>query len=163
MWVEVKARIREILKTLTAVEDTTYIVADYIPKSRSDYHGYLITVRSNRNAATPSVATGVQPNAPTFIIKVQSPQINTQLETVQEYHIEAYADAVRELFDRYPMLNNPDPDATIKRQGLAGLSNKILLGGETFQSPDPYPQGGPINHYSVSFILTVPFDRITGC
>lgn len=163
MWRDVKKRVRDILKTLTPVEGTKCKVADFIPSMISDKDGYVIIVRSTRNAATPSVATGAQPNAPTFTIKVYSPQVKTGLETVQEDRIEAYADAIRNLFDRYPMLNNPDPDATIKRQGLAGLSNKITLGGEVFQSPDPYAQGGPINHYTVTFTLTVPFERITGC
>lgn len=163
MWVEVKLRVIEILKTLEAVQGTHCTVADYIPKSRSDHHGYVITVKSARNAAPPSVASGSHPNAPTFVIKVQSPQINTELESVQEYRIEAYADAVRALFDRYPFLNDPDPNAETPRQGLANLSNKILLGAETFQSPDAYPQGGPINYYSVSFVLTVPYERMTGC
>lgn len=163
MWVETKRRVIDILKTLTAIEDTNCTVADYIPKSRSDHHGYLITVKSTRNVAPPSVATGIQTNTPTFIIKVQSPQINTGLEVPQEYYIEAYADAVRSLFDRYSMLNDPDPNSETPRQALANVANKIILGGETFQSPDPYAQGGPINHYSVSFVLQVPYDRMTGC
>lgn len=163
MWFEVRRRIIDILNTLTPVEKTTCIVADSIPGSRSDLHGYLITIRSNRDAIQTPVAPDSRTHVLAFSIECTSPQVLTNLAIVREYRVDAYADAITALLERYPRLESIPTDSDPGRVGLTGVQS-TFVSGSVFQSPRPYPEGQQTQQfYSVTVNLQVTFKRATGC
>jgi len=158
MWVETKQQIIAILKTLTAPTSTYYTVAESIPPDRSDHHGYLILVRPQRDTVQTPVSADQRTHVLNFAIDVFSPQVLTGITIVNEYRIEAYADAITVLLERYPTLG----DVATKR-GLTGVRNTFVAGTQ-FQTPRPYPDGQQAQqYYSCTVNLQVTFHRATGC
>jgi hypothetical protein len=156
MWFEVRHRIIEILKTLTPVAETTYTVSDSTPPFRADFHGYLVNVRPRQDAVT-APAFEIRNHEMNFTIKCFSPQILTGVKIVNDYRMDAYADAITAVMERYPRLESA------LRVPLSGVV-KTLLGGAVFQSPVPYPDGQQLQQYeTVTFNLQVTFKRSTGC
>lgn len=162
MWVETKQRILEILNTLTAVPDTFYDLKAYIPGFRSDANHYLITVKPTRDAAQPITSAETRNHILNWTIEITSPQVGTENEILHEYYIEAYADSVTALLDQYPRLESVPSDSSVGRLPLTGVLSTFQSGAQ-FQTPRAYPQGSPLNHYSVSVPLQVSFKRSTGC
>lgn len=163
MWFEVRRRIIDILNTLTPVEKTTCIVADSTPGSRSDQHGYLILVRPSRDAVQTPVASESRTHVLTFGIECISPQVLTGLPIVNEYRVDAYADAITALLERSPRLESIPTVSDPGRVGLTGVQS-TFVSGSVFQSPRPYPDGqSQQQFYSVTVSLQITFKRSTGC
>ena len=160
MWFEVKQRVIAILKTLgdDPITGTHCIVADSIPPTRSDHHGYVIIVKPNRDAVQTPLTSDSRTHVLGFAIECYSPQALTGQAIANEYRIEAYADAITALLERYPRLE----DITT-RIGLTGVQS-VFIAGSVFQTPRPYPDGQTgQQYYSVTVNLQVTFKRATGC
>jgi hypothetical protein len=163
MWVEVKARIRDILKTLTAVEGTKYTVADFMPTSKADLHGYLIIVRPQRGVLQPITTPEIRTHDLNFVVECLSPQVLTNLTVVQEYRLDAYADVITALLERYPRLESIPTDVSVGRVPLTGVK-KTIVGDVTFQSPKASPDGQTQQmHYSFTLPMQVSYTRSIGC
>ncbi len=163
MWVETKQRIIEILNTLTPLTGTVVTVADSIPGSRSDHHGYLILVRPNRDAIQTPLISDSRTHVLNFNIDCYSQQVLTNLPIVNEYRIEAYADAITALLERFPRLESLPTDGSPGRVGLTGVQS-TFVSGSVFQSPRPYADGNQQQQfYSCTVTLQVTFKRQTGC
>lgn len=159
MWFETRIRIIDILKGLESapVQGTVCNVSDSIPGTRADFHGYLITVKPTRGVLQPIKSADTRDHDLSFTVECTSPQVLTDLTIVQEYRIDAYADAITALLERFPRLE----DAS--RVALKGVT-KTIVGDATFQSPKPYPDGQSQQmQYSVTIPLTVSYKRATGC
>jgi len=162
MWVEIKQRLVEILATLTPVPDTFYDLKSYIPGFRQDANHYLITVRPTRDTLQAIRAPEIRDHSLSYTIEVTSPQVGTENEVVHEYYIEAYADAITVLLDRYPRLESVPTDSSTGRIGLKGITKDVFIPQTAFQTPRAYPAGGPLNHYSVSIQLQIFYSRTRG-
>jgi hypothetical protein len=165
MWFETKQRIIEILKTLgdDPVTNTHCTVADSIPFTRSDHHGYVILVKPSRDSVQAPVTADTRTHVLNFAIECYSPQVLTNTPIVQEYRIEAYADVITALIERYPRLESVPTDVSPGRVGLTGVQG-IFVSGSIFQTPRAYPDGQTAQvYYSVTVNLQVTFDRATGC
>jgi hypothetical protein len=163
MWVETKRRIIDILKTLEAVAGTHYTVPDSTPLSRADHHGYLIWVRPNRDALQTPTMSDQRTHVLNFSIDCFSLQVLTGLPVVNEWKIEAYADAITALLEKYPRLESIPTESDPGRVGLTGVQS-TFLNGTVFQTPRPYPDGNQQQQfYTCTVSLQVTFDRATGC
>lgn len=159
MWVETKLRVIAILKTLTQPTGTFYIVADNVPLDRSDLHQYLIVVKPTRDSVQIPVTSQTRTHVMNFAIEVTSQQVLTGLPIANETNLEAYADAITALLEKYPRLESIRTDADPGRIGLAGVQSTFVAGSQ-FQTPTPY---SATQHYGVTVNLQVTFDRQTGC
>lgn len=154
MWSDVKQRLIAILQCMDKPAGTNDNVAVSTPQTRSDFHGYLIVVKPNRDAVQAPTTAEKRTHVLTFSIECTSPQVNTSLPVPQEYYIEAYADAITAHLERFPRLEEPNT-----RVGLTGVSN-TFVSGAVFQSPTRYAE---TSHYGVIVTLQITFSRATGC
>lgn len=162
MWVETKQRMISILKTLTAPTGTSYLVAESIPSTISDHHAYVIIVKSNRDTVQTPNTVGLRTHVLNFAIECYSPQVLTGVAIVNEYRIEAYADAITALLERHPRLESLPSGDNPGGIGLTGVQSTFVSGSQ-FQTPRAYPDGSTQQYYSVTVNFQVTFDRVRGC
>lgn len=155
MRVEIAARIRDILDTITPVTDTVWTVASRTPEGFQNYEGYVAIARPTQSSWQ---WLDAQRRSGTlqWDISIYSPEVRLGLVTEHEERMLAYADKVDDLFVRRTRL---------ELNGVA-LNNvtRAWLTGDRLTAPAPYPEGQQtIMRYRYSFTLTVEAIVIYPC
>lgn len=148
---DIRARLLEIVATLTAVTGTIYTPAQNVPPDRQDYEGWVLWIRIPSESAGVTASQDTDTRVSNWTIEITSPQINTGWPAEREIEQMQYADAIRHLFWKYKRL-----EGVTTRQALHAI-RKITLTNITMRAPRPYPDQGVRQYYSVSVSLAIEY------
>lgn len=154
---DIRARLLEIVQTLTAVTGTSYTPAENVPQDRQDFEGWVLWVRLATDSAGQSLSQDTDARVSNWAIEITSPQITSGWPAQREIEQMEYADAVRHLFWSYKKL-----EGITTRQALYGIQ-KVTLANITVRAPRPYPDQGIRQYYSVTVNLIVEYRELIVC
>ena len=154
---DIRARLLEIVGTLTAVTGTVYTPAESVPLDRQDYEGWVLWVRMPQEVTGVTTSQDTDPRIANWVIEITSPQISTGWPAQREIEQLEYADAIRHLFWNYRRLENIET-----RQALSAVK-EVIVGIITTRAPRPYPDQGVRQYYSVSVNLAIKYTEAIVC
>lgn len=149
----IRARLLEIVGTLSAVTGTRLTVAGKTPGHRLDAEGWVLWVRWTGDSRIAPDSSDQVARTSQWTIELTSPQITTGFSAQREIEQVSYADALETLFNKYPRLEM----ITSPRTALTGVTY-VDVGNVQGRAPRAFPDGSQQQYYSVSLTLSVVYD-----
>ena len=147
----IRDRIALILTEVTAITNTTFTIANRVPKSSQDLYGYVAVIRPSSGVMTKE-AQGYPKDLQTWLVLIYSPQVGTNLRANQEDNILDYGDAVLDVLASKSRLESSGAS-------LTGVKSSAVTNWELV-APDQYAD---MNRYVFSITLEIMKNRTTVC